>query len=492
MKEKTVLQSIAVMAEQEPHKICIVEQDNVITYEQHWNAVQFYAQELIQNRIERGTRIAIVAEQTARFLTVVSAIHLAGAVVIPLEKNLPENRIKEIMQRLDCHWLVSTKKAFADEKTQVIDLSKINPLIHVQENFNIHICCPKEEELADILFTTGTTGTPKGIQITHRTNRAIAENVIDSTRLEYDDVELIPTPINHSLGLRRYYGAMYRGSSIGIVEGVVFADKFFEMIEKYKITAIALVPAMLSILLRFSAERLSGLDGKLRFIELGSAALSDDDKMKLCELLPSVRLYNTYGATESGCTCILDFNRYRDKKFCIGRLTINTKIHFVGEDGKEYQADQNNPGCLVFEGPMNMKGYWKEPELNASILKNGKIYTDDVGYCGEDGMIYLLGRKDDVINSGGNKIAPQEIENVAMEYGKIKECACVPVKDLLAGEIPKLFVVMKDGEICQKEEILTYLSKHLEFYKVPKALEVIDVLPRTFNGKIMRKKLKER
>jgi len=86
MKEKTVLQSIAVMAEQEPHKICIVEQDNVITYEQHWNAVQFYAQELIQNRIERGTRIAIVAEQTARFLTVVSAIHLAGAVVIPLEK----------------------------------------------------------------------------------------------------------------------------------------------------------------------------------------------------------------------------------------------------------------------------------------------------------------------------------------------------------------------------------------------------------------------
>ena len=269
----------------------------------------------------------------------------------------------------------------------------------------------------------------KGIKITHRTNRAIAENVIDSTRLEYDDVELIPTPINHSLGLRRYYGAMYRGSSIGIVEGVVFADKFFEMIEKYKITAIALVPAMLSILLRFSAERLSGLDGKLRFIELGSAALSDDDKMKLCELLPSVRLYNTYGATESGCTCILDFNRYRDKKFCIGRLTINTKIHFVDEDGKEYQADQNNPGCLVFEGPMNMKGYWKEPELNASILKNGKIYTDDVGYCGEDGMIYLLGRKDDVINSGGNKIAPQEIENVAMEYGKIKECACVPVKD---------------------------------------------------------------
>lgn len=494
MNEESILQHIWKMANDQPEKPCILEKERVISYGEHWHAISGYAHELKEEGIQPGTRVAVAAEQTAYFLIAVSALHLAGAVVIPLEKGLPDMRILEIMDRMESVWIAGRKKP-GTEKIKLIDFCGIEKYLgrgmkEAKESL-AETEFPKMDSLADILFTTGTTGEPKGIEVTHLSNKAIAENVIDSVKLQEDDQELIPTPINHSLGLRRYYGAMYRGSAIGMTDGVVYAEDFFDMLQKYQITAITLVPAMLSILMRFSRERMGKYNTQLRFIQLGSAPITESEKEDLRKLLPDVRLYNTYGATESGCTCILDFSQRECGKFCIGRPTVNAAITFVDDDGKEIHATKDNLGYMVFQGPMNMRGYWKEPELTKKILHDGRIFTNDIGYRGNDGSIFLLGRKDDVINSGGNKIAPLEIEDVMLKYEKIAECACVPARDSLAGQVPKLFVVMKEGEVFNRQEILTYLAERLEFFKVPKIVEKLDQLPRAYNGKILRKQLKE-
>ena len=146
---------------------------------------------------------------------------------------------------------------------------------------------------------------------------------------------------------------------------------------------------------------------------------------------------------------------------------------------------------MAFKGDMNMCGYYKEPEITKEALENGNIYTNDLGYVGEDGLVYLLGRKGDVINMGGLKIAPTEIEEVVVTHEKIKDCACIPIKDEITGEAPKLFVVMNEGCEFDQKEIAKFMLNKLEAFKVPKVFEVIDEIPRTFNGKIIRKKLKE-
>ncbi len=491
MEQKVILEKIYQKAKECPDKCCVLEKERRITYGQYWNAISRCAAYLAEEGIPKEMRVAVVSEQTAVFLMAVSAIHLAGAVVVPLEKNLSENRIIEIMELMDTPWVVGRNLSMPD-KYFFIDFNNIDKFFEEYGSESQRWDFPQGNALADILFTTGTTGMPKGIQVTHFTNTAIAENVIDSVELAEDDVELIPTPINHSLGLRRYYGAMYRGSTIGIVDGVIYMEDFFEMLKKYKMTAVTLVPTMLSILLKFSKGRLGEFDHQLRFIQLGSAPISKEEQKELCSLLPNVRLYNTYGATEAGCSCILEFSRLQDKRFCIGRPTVNTAVGFVDDNGKVITATKDKPGCLFFEGPMTMAGYWKEPELTQKVLQDGKIFTNDIGYRGEDGYIYLLGRKDEVINSGGNKIAPVEVEETMLRCEKIEDCACIPVWDPVAGQIPKLYVVMKSGEELCQEELIRFLSERLEFFKIPKKIEQLDKLPRAYNGKLLRKELRER
>lgn len=188
--------------------------------------------------------------------------------------------------------------------------------------------------MSEILFTTGTTGKSKGIVVTHGTNIAIAQNVIDSIGMCADKRELITTPINHSLAMRRMYGGIYNSSSVILTDGVKFIEDFFKLLDGYEITAITFIPAILEQLLKFAKDRFAFYNNQLHYIQLGSAPLSEANKKILAEMVPNLRLYNTYGATESGCTIILEFNKYLNKSKCIGRTTVNSTVIFVDEAGK--------------------------------------------------------------------------------------------------------------------------------------------------------------
>ncbi len=203
-----------------------------------------------------------------------------------------------------------------------------------------------------------------------------------------------------------------------------------------------------------------------------------------------VRLYNFYGSTESGRVCVLDFSKAVEKKQCIGKPSKNALIIFTDDDRKPIKTTSDKPGLLASCGPMNMTCYWKNEKLTNEVLISDFVCTNDMGYYDPEGYIYIIGRKDDVINFNGIKIAPSEIEEIVIRYSGIAEAACVGEEDSLSGQIPKLFIVPDNKISFDVLDFKSFLADHLDHTKMPKMIEIINALPRTYNGKIDRKKLR--
>ena len=313
---------------------------------------------------------------------------------------------------------------------------------------------------------------------------------MNGVEMESDNVELISSPLNHSHGLRRYYANMVKGSSVVVLASVLNLIKFFGSIEQYGVTAMDLVPTALSVILKLSKTKLGDYAKQLRYIQLGAAPLMDSDKEKICALLPETRLYNFYGSTESGCIVIYNFNVENSKKNCIGKPACNAEILIVDENRNPIESSAENTGLLASKGAMNMSGYYEDEEETKAVLIDGIVYTNDVAYYDEDGDIILLGRQGSVINVGGKKVSPDEIENAAKQIKGVIDCGCIPVDDAMLGSVPKLFVQTRSEAKFDPVAIRNELQGMLEPFKVPKYIVWIEKIPRTFNGKLIRRELK--
>ena len=430
----------------------------------------------------------VEACQTIDYLAVQLALQLLGVIFVPTEHNCAKEKIASFADRADARVIV----ACADlpcEGAKVYTYDQLNALAENAESY-VPATFPAREDLAEILFSTGTTGKEKGIVLDHKNNIALAENVINGVEMEKDNVELIPSPMNHSHGLRRYYANMYNGCTVILLGSVMNIMRFFKLIEQYGVNSIDLVPTALSVVLKLSKNKLGEYCDRLRYIQFGAAPMMEADQNKVCELLPKTRLYNFYGSTESGCICIYNFNRPDSKKHCIGKPACNAHITIVDDDRKVMDSNAERTGLLASEGGMNMVGYWKDEEETAKVLIDGIVYTNDVAYFDEEGDIILLGRKGDVINVGGNKVSPDEIENVAKTMPCVADCGVIPVADPVKGNVPKLFVQLQAGKEFDAIAIRSYLAAKLEPYKVPQYIVQIDKIPRSYNGKLLRKELK--
>ncbi len=286
---------------------------------------------------------------------------------------------------------------------------------------------------------------------------------------------------------------MANGSSVVFVSKITLLKKMFQMMDEYGATSMDLSPSMLSIIFKMSKDRIGEYADRLDYIQLGSAPLPEEDKQHLARLLPNTRLYNFYGSTEAGCSCLLDFNEAPGKKGCIGKPAVNAHFIVVDENRNEIKSSADNLGFLASSGAINMKEYFKAPELTREAMPDGDyIYTKDLGYIDEEGYVYMLGRKDDVINYAGIKISPEELEALIVKNPLIKDCALIPVEDALTGQAPKLFIALEDDakDSFDLKQFKIFLSEVIDANKQPKYIEIIDEIPRTFNGKIRRKDLR--
>ena len=419
-----------------PHKTAIVCGEEKYSYAELWDRVSQRMEEL--KHIDRGQICCLRAVTSIDFLVSYFALHQVGGVAVPLEKSLPDEAYKTISEKL-CLYKVP-------------------------------------EGTADILYTTGTTGRSKGVMISHRTILADAENLIDGQGFTHDLAFVVNGPLNHIGSLSKIYPVIMLGGTVILVDGLKDINKFFEAFN-YPAAKMAtfLVPASIRMLIQFSSEKIKALAEKMEFIETGAAAISQSDMLELCRLLPHTRLYNTYASTETGIICTYNYSDGKCVSGCLGKPMKHSSIT-ISDKGK-----------IICYGDTLMSGYVDDPEMTASILRDGAIFTSDVGKIDENGMLHLIGREGDVINVGGFKVSPTEVEDAALSFSDVKDCVCIAVDHIITGKALKLLVVMKEGKVLNRKELSLFLKSKLETYKVPLQYSEIDKVERTFNGKINRK-----
>lgn len=482
---RSIVECIAGHAKKNPETLCLVDIKEEKTYAEFFKEVEQMAGFLSQY-VDSGECIVIEAVQRIPYLAVEMALHLLHGVFVPLERKCAAARILSIGEETKAKLIISDQKL--DTEIPVLTYEALMECCASAEPLKDYTF-PEEEEIAEILFSTGTTGKPKGILISHGNDIALAENVKYGVEMKAQNMEIVPVPLNHSHGLRTCYANFFNGSGVILMDGLLNIKKFFWYLDNYPVTGIDLVPSSLSIVFKLSKDKLGEYKDQLDYIQLGAAPLLEEDKVTLCRLLPDTRLYNFYGSTESGRCCVFNFNAEQGKKGCIGKPAHNASFLFVDDDRNPINpATKENPGLLAIKGAMNMIAYYHDTEETKKVTDGTYIYTSDIAYM-EDGDVYLLGRKGDVINVGGNKVSPNEIESVAKTFDGVEDCACIPVEDSIKGFVPKLFI--ETSKDVDEKELSAYLASQMEPYKVPKFIVKIDAIPRTYNGKIDKKELKK-
>ena len=490
---ESIVEIVASHAGQSPDRLCAADKKGAYTYGELWELVKAAAGRLRSMGIKKGDFVMVECTQDAGFLACDLACELCGAIFVPVEHRASADRVGEIRKDTDARLLIChTAYGLQVESISMEGLLQQPGSADASSHPEYGFTFPRKEDTAEILYTTGTTGASKGIEVTHGNNIALAENVKYGTEMKEGNVEWIPLPLSHSHGLRCCYANMLNGSSVVLTEGVSWVKQIFALLGQYHVTSMDISPSAVTVLYQLAKGKLSEISPQIDYIQVGTEALQEHVKEILISHFPQARLYNFYGSTESGRTCVLDFNKERGRAGCIGKPTRNATFLVTDEARNPIASSEGHMGLLATAGAMNMKGYWKQPELTAQVMRGGYVYTNDLGYIDPDGYVYMQGRKDDIINYKGIKIAPEEIEESARKFREVLDCACVPKADKLSGQVPKLFVVVRDKGTFQKKELFDFLKNAVNANKMPKEIEVIDEIPRTYNGKVQRRKLVER
>lgn len=463
---------------QYPNKTAIIGTDITVDYHGFWKMITAFAAVLKHNGVDKGDRVILEASHTVEYLVCVYGIQLAGGIDVPVESGSPKERIDEISKEITPKLVITGKHPLSAFGKSLEELSSSN---------NVSVVFPEENQLQEILFTTGTTGKSKGVMVTHYAQMNMCESQNAVLNYSEENVWLIPTPMNHAAGLRKTHMSMVRGSTVLLIDGFKNLKLFFESMKKYKVTSLYLPPSAVHYILMLASKELAKYDRQLDFLYSSSSALPGGDKEKLIELLPHVRKFDAYGGSEVGAVCYIDYNSVNRGAGCVGKANDGVDIFIVDEDYKPMIASKDNPGIIAIRSNTVTAGYWNEPGITANAIHDGVIYMTDLGYIDDEGYLFLVGRRDDVINIGGLKVAPTEVEDVALRHPSIADCACVPFEDKTFGRVMKMYVVMKPNCEFEMDSIVSFLESKLEAYKIPKFIDCIPEIPKTYNGKTDRK-----
>ena len=483
----TIEQAIWKQASFHPEKIAVKSGKDEVTYGQLTSRILSAKQMLINlPGYKKGGSIILAAGKQIEFLYVYFGAHLAELTVAPIDTETNPTRFGYIADAINPFCVIGFDKMDTNIlKISLKDFKQLSGDSNVSEiNF------PKEDAIADILFTTGTTGAPKGVPLTYKNEAAAARNINTYIKNNTDDIELLALPISHSFGLGRIRCCLVNGQTIILLGSFVNIKKIFRTIEEENITGFSMVPASWKFLQKMSGEKIAEYAHQLKYIELGSAYFSPEDKEHLAELFPNTRIAMHYGLTEASRSAFMEFHEDAANIASVGKASPYTLICTFDENGIMLSEGQEGEICV--KGEHVTTGY-----INTSATDifygDGYFRTGDVGTINADGYITLKSRIKELINVGGKKVAPTEVDEQLLKIEGIVDCACVAAKDPegVLGEIVKAYIVKSEGAEITFEQIAEQLQGKLESYKLPIQYEWIDVIPRTANGKIQRNLLQK-
>lgn len=485
-----ILENYAV---QQPKAIATFYNGNKLSYHEFYERVERFAAYLQQQDYQKDDVIALYTLNSDLFLIAYLGVQLAGFVVMPINTKLAAPEVEFIVNHSEAKGLIyderieGTFKDVSYEFQHAISLQEMTAIIEQDHGARKPVQLAPHDT-AVVMYTSGTTGKPKGVMLTHQNVVATACIWSESMQMSNKDRMFICTPLFHCAGLHVFAMPMFYQGGTVIIEEAFSPAKTLAQIATTEASIFFGVPSMYTIILNTPGFKEHSLH-HLRLLCYGAAPMPYELVKQVKEAFPNVKVQNLYGQTENSpaATSLLDSDALT-KIGSVGKPLAQTEVCVVDSEGNPVPAGEVGEICV--NGPQVMKGYLRNPEETARTVKNGWLYSGDLGRFDKEGYLYIVDRKKDLIIRGGENIYPIEVEEVLYQIPEVLEAAVVGLPHEVYGEVPKAYVVLKEGKSIEETTILSYCQTQLAKYKVPYEIEFLAELPRNASGKVLKHTLR--
>lgn len=491
-----------------PDKVALIHQGKGLTYAEIDALASSLAAVFMESGVRRGDRVAIFMDNSSEAVVTIFAALKAGAAFMVINPTTKAEKLEYIMNN-------SRAKVMATQGSRTDIVSGLGcphlqtvvmagahnggtPFIRYEDAISAGLgraagpACI-DLDLASIIYTSGSTGHPKGVMLSHLNMVSAAHSI--TTYLENDENDRIITvlPLSFDYGLYQVLMGFKIGGTVILEKSFTYPYQVVETMVREKATGFPGVPTIFALLLRLKDMEKRDFRS-LRYITNTAAALPLSHIRRLRELFPHAKLYSMYGLTECKRVSYLPPGEIERRPDSVGKGMPNEEVYLVNEKGEKAGPDEI--GELVIRGSHVMIGYWGMPEETTRCLRPGAypgeraLFTGDLFRMDEEGYLYFVARKDDIIKCKGEKVSPREIENALYSLDGVLEAAVIGVPDEILGRAVKAYVVLESNARLSERDILRYCSQRLETFMVPKYVEIRDCLPKTTNGKISKTELK--
>ena len=497
-------------AERHPENVAVVFRDASITYRELDALTNRFARALGTLGVRKGDRVCLLTTNCPEYVIAFYAIARVGAVASPMNPSYREREIEyqlndteavAIVVHADLAPLVDGVRGRTPHLRHVIAIGGSRPPTSQIRSFGELVAAERpsppprvkiaEDDLVALPYSSGTTGLPKGVMLSHR--NLVINNVqfIACLRLRESDRLMLFLPFYHIYGTMLMGSAVYAGSTCVIMERFEPVE-CMQLIERHRVTLFFVVPPVLLMLSNW--PELAKYDlSSLRHTMVGAAPVAPELSRRFRELT-GVPVLQGYGMTEA--SPLTHVNPVHDEQLNVvdsaGLVAHDTEHRIVDIETGERELTPGEIGEICIRGPQIMQGYWRAPEATAAALRDGWYYSGDIGCVDERGYLFIRDRKKEMIKFKGFGIAPAEIESLLLEHPAVADAAVIGKPHPEAGEIPKAFVVRKPGRELAAGDVVAFVKGRLANYKIPGEVEFVDSIPKTPSGKILRRVLKER
>lgn len=484
-----------------PDKVYLYYADREISYKQLFDRVNSVAAFLKSLGIQKGDRVGLFLRNCPEFLYSWFGLNKIGAVMVPINTGLKRDETAYILSNSGCRGVIAESENI---ETVIIPAVEKSPSVEwiagkgelakegilpfgrfLEDKTYLETVRWPEDDMAAILYTSGTTGAPKGVMCPHRYYSNIGQTFGQWLNLTPEDRMLTLLPLFHmNAQTTSTIGSLSLGASLVLLEGF-HPDTFWKDVCRYGATVFNYLGSILPILIKLPVN----LEEKNHRVRLGVGAQADPNLIETYEKRWGLSIIELYGMTEIGGTC----NPIEGKRFgSCGVPFAGNEIRIVDDQGQVLPTGET--GEIIVRGPSMTLGYWQNPEETAKTYREGWVFTGDMGYQDQDGFLYFVARKKDIIRRSGENISAVEVENVVMGHPKIVEAAALPVPDPIRDEEVKIYVVLQDGETPETvspEEIVRWCQERMAKFKVPRYIEYRDSIPKTETQKVHKALLRK-